>query len=67
MIAAAKALNLHPNSLRYRLTKIEEILGASLRKPATISNLYLAITLDSLGGAGAGSADAGGHSRRLAG
>lgn len=48
VIAAAKALSLHPNSLRYRLTKIEEILGASLRKPATISNLYLAITLDSL-------------------
>jgi len=48
VIAAAKALNLHPNSLRYRLTKIEEIIGASLRKPATISNLYLAITLDSV-------------------
>ncbi len=67
VIAAAKALNLHPNSLRYRLTKIEEILGASLRKPATISNLYLAITLDSLGGESADSADAEGQSRRLAG
>jgi purine catabolism regulator len=48
VIATAKALNLHANSLRYRLTKVEEVLGASLRKPATIANLYLAITLDSL-------------------
>lgn len=40
--AAAERLSIHPNTLRYRLAKIEEILGAPLNKPATIANLYLA-------------------------
>jgi purine catabolism regulator len=43
---SADALHLHPNSLRYRLTRIEERIGASLRRPATIANLYVATMLD---------------------
>ncbi len=43
---SADALHLHPNSMRYRLTRIEERIGASLRRPATIANLYVATMLD---------------------
>ena len=43
---AARALHLHPNSLRYRLCKIEELIGAPLRRPSTIANLYLATLVD---------------------
>lgn len=42
----ATALHLHANSLRYRLTQLEERLGRSLRSPATIANLYLATMAD---------------------
>lgn len=41
--ATAKALHLHPNSLRYRLRQIDTIVGASLRDPRTVSALYLAL------------------------
>jgi Purine catabolism regulatory protein-like family/PucR C-terminal helix-turn-helix domain/GGDEF-like domain len=43
---SADALHLHPNSLRYRLARIELSIGASLRHPATIANLYVATMLD---------------------
>ncbi|MGO1543218.1 MAG: PucR family transcriptional regulator [Gulosibacter sp.] len=42
--AAADALGIHHNSLRYRLTKVEELLDVSLRDPAVISSLFLALT-----------------------
>ena len=48
--ACAKALNLHPNSLRYRLTRIEERLGRPLRAPATIADLYLALRAERVHG-----------------
>lgn len=38
----AAALHLHPNSLRYRLTRIEDRLGRSLREPSTIATLHVA-------------------------
>ncbi|WP_270887975.1 PucR family transcriptional regulator [Pedococcus sp. 5OH_020] len=44
MNAAADALSIHHNSLRYRLAKIEELLNVSLREPATFSSLFLAST-----------------------
>ncbi|MFF3494737.1 PucR family transcriptional regulator [Streptomyces sp. NPDC002795] len=42
--AAARALHLHPNSLRYRLNKVEAIFGAPLRRPSTIASLFAALT-----------------------
>lgn len=38
----ARRLFLHPNSVRYRLARIEELLQAPLDSPAVIANLYLA-------------------------
>jgi len=43
MNAAADALSIHHNSLRYRLAKVEELLGLSLRDPAAVSSLFLAL------------------------
>ncbi|HEU4973610.1 MAG TPA: helix-turn-helix domain-containing protein [Baekduia sp.] len=45
----AASLHLHANSLRYRLGRIEQQLGRSLRDPATIANLYLAVMLERAG------------------
>ena len=42
--AAAESLSVHHNSLRYRLSKIEETLEVSLRDPAALSSLFLALT-----------------------
>jgi PucR family transcriptional regulator, purine catabolism regulatory protein len=43
---AAQSLHLHPNSLRYRLTRVEKLLGRSLKQPATIAALHLATLAD---------------------
>lgn len=39
----AEALFLHPNSVRYRLRRAEEVLNASLASTAIIANLHLAL------------------------
>lgn len=39
---AAAGLAIHPNTLRYRLTRIEELLGGALSDPLVIANLCLA-------------------------
>jgi PucR family transcriptional regulator, purine catabolism regulatory protein len=44
--ATAAALHLHPNSLRYRLTRIEQVLDRSLKRPATIADLHIALLAD---------------------
>jgi purine catabolism regulator len=41
--AAAEALHVHPNSLRYRLGRVEDLLGRSVRSPATLADLYVAL------------------------
>ena len=45
VIACAKAMFVHPNTLRYRLSRIEATLGRSLRSVSTIADLYLALRL----------------------
>lgn len=42
---AARALFLHPNTIRYRLGKAEELLGRSIRDPATIVDLHIALVV----------------------
>jgi purine catabolism regulator len=41
--ATADAMHVHPNTLRYRLARVEKLLGRSLRQPATITELTLAL------------------------
>jgi purine catabolism regulator len=43
----AERLHLHPNSLRYRLGRIETVLGRPLRDPATIAELQLLLVAGS--------------------
>jgi purine catabolism regulator len=45
VIACAKEMYVHPNTLRYRLSRIEAILGRSLRSVSTLADLYLALRL----------------------
>ncbi|MER7395246.1 helix-turn-helix domain-containing protein [Streptomyces sp. NPDC000151] len=44
MNGAARSLNIHHNSLRYRLAKVEETLDISLRDPAATASVFLALT-----------------------
>nr|WP_246351521.1 helix-turn-helix domain-containing protein [Deinobacterium chartae] len=41
--ALAERLHIHLNTLRYRLARIEQILGQPLSHPATLVRLYLAV------------------------
>jgi PucR family transcriptional regulator, purine catabolism regulatory protein len=44
--ATASELHLHVNSVRYRLGRIEAIVGRSLQRLATLADLYIAVTVD---------------------
>jgi PucR C-terminal helix-turn-helix domain len=45
----AKALHVHPNTLRHRLRRFEEATGASLRRPADLIELWWALERRRLG------------------
>ncbi|MGH3749968.1 MAG: PucR family transcriptional regulator, partial [Micromonosporaceae bacterium] len=47
IMATAKSMHVHHNTLRYRISRIEEALGQSLRNPATIASLHLALVASS--------------------
>jgi DNA-binding PucR family transcriptional regulator len=46
IMRAAQALHVHHNTLRYRLSRVEEELGRSLKAPATIALLYVALAAE---------------------
>jgi PucR family transcriptional regulator, purine catabolism regulatory protein len=50
VVATAAAMHLHPNSLRYRLSRVEKLLGRSLKQPSTIASLYVAMLASGDGG-----------------
>ncbi|WP_341393327.1 helix-turn-helix domain-containing protein [Arthrobacter sp. G119Y2] len=41
--STAQAMFVHPNSIRYRLRRCEELLGSSLQYPEMLANVYLAL------------------------
>jgi sugar diacid utilization regulator len=43
IVSTARAMHLHPNSIRYRLARVEEHLERSLADPETITLLFLAL------------------------
>lgn len=46
--ATAAAMHLHPNTVKYRLKKIENLLGKELKDPENLTELCLAMDIDLL-------------------
>jgi purine catabolism regulator len=42
----AASLHMHRNSLRYRLARAEQVLGRSLKQPATVAAIYIALVAE---------------------
>jgi PucR family transcriptional regulator, purine catabolism regulatory protein len=49
VMRAAAAMHLHHNTLRYRLARVEQLIGRPLKDPATIASLYIALAYDDSG------------------
>jgi purine catabolism regulator len=43
VMRAAEAMHVHHNTLRYRLMRVEQLMGRPLKDPATIASLYIAL------------------------
>lgn len=43
VMRTAAAMELHHNTVRYRLARVEQLLGRPLKDPATIASLYIAL------------------------
>jgi hypothetical protein len=39
----ARAIGVHPNTLRYRIKRVEELVGGPLRRPEVLTSIHLAI------------------------
>lgn len=61
---AAKALSVHPQTVRYRMRQLEKLFGTGLRDPRTRFELEMALRSHAADGAGAASALAGGPQGR---
>jgi purine catabolism regulator len=42
----AATLHMHRNSLRYRLARVEQVLGRSLKQPSTVAAVYIALVAE---------------------
>jgi len=58
---AALRLNVHRNTVRYRLARIEDLLEMRLEAPRTIANLHLALLTERLDGGDAAATANGAH------
>lgn len=62
--ATAKALNVHPNTVRHKVKRVEAMFGESLRSPALITAIHLSLevlALDRSAGDGSGGGPARPH------